>query len=61
MKFNLIFIAYYAICGIIANFTTMTYEAYEVMVYSLGLFIVLAVIYNTYKASEYIKNWLFKK
>ena len=61
MKFNLIFITYYAICGIVVNFTTITYEVYEVMAHSLGLFVVLAIIYNTYKASEYIKNRLFKK
>jgi len=61
MKFNLIFIIYYASCGVIANFARPTGEVYDFMAYSLGLFIIILTIYNTYKASEYIKNRLFKR
>ena len=61
MKFNLIFIIYYASCGVVLHFTRITNEVYDFMAYSLGLFIIILTIYNIYKASEYIKNRLFKR
>lgn len=61
MKLNLIFIVYYILSGISVRFLSLTYEEYDFIAFSLGLFFVILVIYNTYKVSEYIKNRLFKK
>ena len=61
MKLNLIFIVYYIISGISVRFLSLTHEVYDFIAFSLGLFFIILTIYNIYKASEYIKNRLFKR